>query len=84
MARITTEMRTAELPDGAEIRETCRDLGVPFGCESGLCGTCEIEVIEGYENLGPLNEREDQMGVEGNMRLACQCKIKSGEIKIRF
>lgn len=83
-AKVKTAEQAVELPDGSEIREACRELGVPFGCESGLCGTCEIEIVEGYENLEPLNDREEQMGVSGNFRLACQCKIRSGEIRIKF
>ena len=84
MATIKTAESALELPDGDDIREACRELGVPFGCESGLCGTCEIQVLHGYENLAPLNDREEQMGVEGNRRLACQCKIISGEIVIKY
>ena len=84
MATIKTNEQSIELADGAEIRESCKELGVPFGCESGLCATCEVEVLEGYENLEPVNEAEELMGVEDNYRLACQCKIKSGEVKIKF
>lgn len=84
MAKIKTAEQELELPDGSPIKETCRELGVPFGCESGLCATCEVEVIEGYDNLGLLNEREQEMGLEGNHRLCCQCVISSGEITIKF
>lgn len=84
MAKIKTNEQEMELPDGAEIRETCRELGVPFGCESGLCGTCEIEVVHGEENLAPLNEAEEIMCLEKGHRLACQCRILQGEIKIRY
>lgn len=84
MAKLKTEEKTLELADGAEIRETARELGVPFGCESGLCATCEVEVLEGYENLEEANEKEKLMGCEKPYRLACQTKIKSGEVKIKF
>ena len=84
MAKIKTAEQELELPDGSPIKETCRELGVPFGCESGLCATCEVEVIEGYDTLGPLNEREQERGLEGNHRLCCQCVIHSGEITIKF
>lgn len=84
MAKIKTAEQELELPDGSEIRETCRELGVPFGCESGLCGTCEIEIVEGEENLAPLNEAERAMRLEEPNRLACQCRILQGEVKIRY
>lgn len=71
-----------EVKDGSKIKETCKKLGVLFSCENGVCGTCQIHVIKGEENLGPLNEQEKDMGMGDGHRLACQCKIKKGEIEI--
>jgi len=84
MAVIKTETAAIEVADGSELLDACRELHVPFGCESGLCAACEVEVVEGYENLEALNDTEKLMGVEDNYRLMCQCKIKSGEVKIKF
>jgi len=75
-----------ELEDGAPIAETCEEEGVPFACTEGVCGTCVIEVKEGQENLSePTQEEKDFLG-EGTTdeRLACQCKIKSGSVKVSF
>jgi ferredoxin len=36
------------------------------------------------ENLGDRNQQEEDMGLSGNKRLACQCKIKGGTIKIKI
>ena len=75
-----------ELEDGAPIAESCEEAGVPFACTEGVCGTCVIEVTEGQENLSaPTQEEEDFLG-EGTKeeRLACQCKIQKGTVKIRF
>ncbi len=75
-----------ELPDGSPIAESCEDAGVPFACTEGVCGTCVIEVKEGKENLSsPTQEEKDFLG-EGtiNERLACQCKIRSGRVRIAF
>lgn len=74
-----------ELPDGSPIAEACEDAGVPFACTEGICGTCVIEVIEGMENLSSFTqEEEDFLGEPENERLACQCKIKGGCVKINF
>ena len=27
-------------------------IGIPFSCKAGRCGTCAIEVLKGYDNLG--------------------------------
>lgn len=74
------------LEEGAPIQEACEDEGVPFACTEGVCGTCVIEVTEGMENLSsPTQEEEDFLGEDTcNERLACQCKIKQGNVRIRF
>lgn len=74
------------LEDNSPIAEACEEAGVPFACTEGVCGTCVIEVVEGDDNLSdPTREEEDFLG-EGTRceRLACQCKIKSGTVKIKF
>jgi ferredoxin len=74
-----------ELEDGSPIAETCEEAGVPFACTEGICGTCVIEVIEGMENLSDFTQEErDFLGEQNHERLACQCKIKSGIVKINF
>lgn len=75
-----------DLPDGSPISEACEEAGVPFACTEGVCGTCVIEIKEGKENLSdPTPEEEDFLG-KGTCseRLACQCKIKSGTVRVSF
>ena len=75
-----------ELPDDSPIAEACEEAGVPFACTEGVCGTCVIEIKEGKENLSaPTQEEEDFLG-EGTCdeRLACQYRIKKGQVKITF
>lgn len=73
-----------ELPDGAPIATPCEEAGVPFACTEGVCGTCVIEVKEGAENLSaPTQEEEDFLGAGCcRERLACQCRILSGNVRI--
>lgn len=74
-----------EVPDGAPLKEFCEKAGVPFACEEGICGTCVIEIEEGGENLSEFTQEElDFLGEQDTERLACQCKIKNGCVKIRF
>lgn len=84
MATIQTDTDTCTVPDESPIREACEALGVPFGCRSGFCTTCRIEIIEGAENLAPPNVQERTHGFPPNERLACQTVIKKGTVKIRF
>src|SRR4051794_20191453 len=58
-------------------------LGMPYECNSGGCGTCRFELVEGeVENLYPeapvLTERDRKRG----RQLACQSRPK-GDITIR-
>lgn len=88
MAKLVFDHNNEEvdLPDNSPIAEPCEEAGVPFACTEGVCGTCVIEIKEGKENLSePTQEEEDFLG-EGccDERLACQCKIRQGIVKISF
>lgn len=74
-----------ELKDGSPIAEVCEEAGVPFACTEGVCGTCVIEVLEGMDSLSPFTQEEmDFLGEQDRERLACQCKLKGGCVKITF
>lgn len=74
-----------ELEEGSSIQEVCEEAGVPFACTEGVCGTCVIEVVEGGENLSEYTEEEsDFLGEQAHERLACQCKLNGGCVKIRY
>ena len=74
-----------EIEDGVAIKDFCEENGVPFGCEEGVCGTCIVEIDEGMDNLSPFTqEEEDFLGEMDTERLACQCKIKGGCVKVRY
>jgi ferredoxin len=76
-------MKEVELDDNSPIKDTCENLGILLGCRQGICGTCLIEVEEGIESLEEKNQQEEDMALSPNQRLACQCKIKEGTIKIK-
>ncbi len=81
----TTTDEEVVIEDGAALHEPCEEAGVPFACTEGICGTCVIEVDEGMENLSEYTqEEEDFLGEKGCERLACQCRLKSGTVKISF
>ena len=86
MAKIINSKTNEEIyvNDGKSIQEACEELGVPFQCTNGICGTCMIDIISGQENLSELTEEEHDLERDKKHRLACQCKIKSGEVKFDF
>ena len=74
-----------EVADGSPIQEICEEAGVPFACTEGVCGTCVIEVVEGMDNLSSFTQEEkDFLGDPNRERLACQCKLQGGCVKINF
>ncbi len=87
MARLIFESTEEEkdVEDGSPLAEVCEEAGVPFACTEGVCGTCVIEVEEGMENLSPFTQEEkDFLGEQDKERLACQCRIQGGCVKIKF
>lgn len=86
MAKVTNikSGKSEEVSNGEGIRHACEKLGVPFGCEEGICGTCMIDIHEGEENLSDLTEQEKDLMRDKKHRLACQCKIKKGEVKFEM
>ncbi|NQV91915.1 2Fe-2S iron-sulfur cluster binding domain-containing protein [Candidatus Woesearchaeota archaeon] len=85
MANVILGDKREEVKDGDNIKAACEELGVPFGCKEGVCGTCKIVIEEGEENLGPLTSKEEEMeDRDETHRLACQAKITSGTITIKI
>lgn len=84
MAKLLLNDEEIEIPDGENIVDFIEESGVPIGCSNGVCGTCEVEVLEGMDKLSPLNQEEEDLGMEGNKRLGCQCNILNGEVKMTY
>ncbi len=85
MAILRVNGQERELPDGGSIISPCEELGLPFACKEGFCGSCLIEVVEGMEQFSPPTQEErDFLGNSSKERLACQCSLISGSAKIQF
>ncbi len=84
MATLKINDDEVELEGGTNIVDTIEELGVPIGCSNGVCGTCEVEVLEGMENLNEITEEEEDLGMEGNKRLGCQCVILKDAVTLEY
>ena len=84
MAKLIIDNVEYDVADGDPIDEICENAGIPFSCNSGVCGTCQIEILEGAENLNELNDEEEELGMDRNNRLSCQCKILGGKVKVTY
>lgn len=72
----------------AEINELLIDAGeeagLSFGCTNGVCGSCEVEVTSGAENLIPRTQEEEDFLTETNNRLCCQMRFaKDGTTNVK-
>lgn len=82
MAKVRFEGQETEVTDGSQIVRAVEELGLPLGCQDGLCGTCMSTVVQGMDNLEPLNDKERDMDLSDVQRLACQCKIIAGLVEL--
>jgi ferredoxin len=79
-----------DLEEGAEIAKVLNAANSPllFGCRTGICGTCLVEVIEGSEEDRTPNDDEQELleiiaEDQKNVRLACQMKMKN-DLVVRY
>ena len=75
-----------EVMDGFYIKDACEEVGIPFSCSDGICGVCIIEVEHGMKNLSEFTDKEKEFfgNDKGKERLACECRIIKGTVKIKF
>jgi len=84
MAKLFINDIEHEVPDGENISHVCESAGVPFNCNTGICGSCQVKVVEGAKNLSELTAEEMDLGCDKENRLSCKCVITSGVVKITF
>jgi ferredoxin len=89
-AKITFEdiNQTVNVPAGCRVIEISEKIGagIIYGCREGDCGTCMMEVVEGWNNLSEPSVLEEKV-LRDNMakrhnRLACQAQIL-GDCKVK-
>ena len=73
--------QAVNVPAGTRVIEVSEKVGasIIYGCREGDCGTCMMEVIEGWNNLTEPSVLEEKV-LKENMagrhnRLACQAQI---------
>ena len=72
------EGKAAEFPEGRTLLSCAIEMGVRVShvCGGdGACGTCRIEVVEGWDRLSPPTPDETYKELEEPHRLSCQAKL---------
>lgn len=80
MALLKAGNREQSVADGQSVIDAAEELGVPFGCTAGNCGTCITVVKEGMENLNERTPEEIEFRLEEQERLLCKCTISGGTV----
>lgn len=79
---------TVTIPIGTRLIEISEKVGsgIIYGCRECDCGSCMIEVTDGWENLSEASVLEENVLRENmagrNIRLACQVQIL-GNVSIK-
>jgi mutator protein MutT len=73
--------RAADVPVGTHLEEAASRCGaaLPFGCRTGACGACAVQVVQGSENLPAVTAAEGaflaRVPARDTLRLACQAAV---------
>ena len=100
MTKLTVLPHETLCPEGREIEATpgtsscdtllAHGIEIEHACEkSCACTTCHVIVREGYEDLVPPTEKEDDLldkawGLELTSRLSCQARVTDDPITIEI
>ena len=76
-----TSICDALLANGIEIEHACE--------KSCACTTCHVIVREGFENLPPATDKEDDLldkawGLELTSRLSCQARLQDDPVTVEI
>jgi 2Fe-2S ferredoxin len=100
MSRLRVLPHDTLCPQGAEIEAMpgtsicdtllAHGIEIEHACEkSCACTTCHVIVREGFEDLAPATEKEDDLldkawGLELTSRLSCQARMTEGDVTIEI
>jgi len=79
---------TVSVPVGSRVIETSEKVGASliYGCREGDCGTCLMQVVEGWDNLSSPSVIEDKVlrdtAAGRHQRLACQAQVL-GDVTVK-
>jgi len=79
------EGKSAELPAGKTLLAGALEMGVRIShvCGGdGACGTCRVEVVDGWDHLTPPTPDETYKELDPPYRLSCQAKL-TGDVIVK-
>lgn len=81
--RFAKNQKVLEATSGSNLMKCLLDNNIPVASScggDGVCGKCQIQVVEGMQNLNQENETElflrERYKTSKETRFACQCEIQ--------
>jgi uncharacterized 2Fe-2S/4Fe-4S cluster protein (DUF4445 family) len=77
--------KEAEFPEGKTVLSCAAQMGVRVSSVcggDGACGTCRIEVVEGWDQLTPPTPDETYKELDPPYRLSCQARLR-GDVVVK-
>jgi len=88
MIRFLKSQTAVEVPEGSNLMESLLDSGMPVASScggEGICSKCNIQIIEGEENLSEETDLEEDLkdinDIDADRRISCQTEI-NGDIVV--
>jgi ferredoxin, 2Fe-2S len=78
--------KTEDFPEGQRLLLCFNAMGIKISqvCGGdGACGTCRVEVVEGWDHLTPPTPDEICKELEAPYRLSCQSRLK-GDVVLKI
>jgi len=84
--------KTVDVPPGTSICDAAlnNEITIEHACEKACaCTTCHVIVREGFDSLGPADEKEEDLldkawGLEPESRLSCQAKVGAVDLVVEI
>jgi 2Fe-2S ferredoxin len=80
--RFVKNRPSIDVQEGANLMRSLLDAHLPVASSchgDGICGRCRILVVEGADNLSPVNAAEeilrDRLKIPAGVRISCQTQI---------
>jgi len=77
---------TFQVDAGETLLDLCDALDLDMGSDCGgfaACNACRVKVLEGMENLSPLEEEERPFLDAPDQRLGCQALV-TGDVRVAY
>lgn len=81
--------QSIDAPAGSTLAGASMKLQRPIatGCPDSTCGTCHVDILDGADNVSPMDGREratlKTQGLPDGQRLACRATVSSGTVKVK-